>query len=79
MGNDRWLDEHVVALVQRLEGKEDTLRQMAVSCEFELVLGFSSENGQGGCSISSGPLAVGVTVKRRIIPGVSCSARARVV
>jgi hypothetical protein len=60
LGNDRWLDEHVAALVQRLEGKNDALRELSASCEAELLLGFGSENGQGGCTIPFGLLtAVG--------------------
>jgi hypothetical protein len=58
LGEDRWLDEHVAALVQRLEGKDGASRELAASCESELVLGFSSENGQGGCTIPSRLLAV---------------------
>ena len=49
LGNDRWLDEHAAALVEFLRGREGALSRLAADCDLELLLGFSSENGQGGC------------------------------
>jgi hypothetical protein len=49
LGSDRWPEEHVAALVERLNGKSETLSLLAAECEMELFLGFGSDDGQGGC------------------------------
>lgn len=49
LGNDRWLDEHVATLVKLFDGSRKVLSQLASDCDLLLILGFGSENGQGGC------------------------------
>ncbi|MET9513161.1 DUF4279 domain-containing protein [Streptomyces flavidovirens] len=49
LGSDRWPEEHAAALIRLLEGRHEALGRLAVDCEVELLLGFGSENGQGGC------------------------------
>ncbi len=49
LGGDRWPEEHAAALIRLLEGRHEALGRLAAVCEVELILGFGSENGQGGC------------------------------
>ncbi|WP_107503126.1 DUF4279 domain-containing protein [Streptomyces geranii] len=56
LGNDRWPDEHIAALIRLLDGRHDALGRLAADCEVELVLGFGSEGGQGGCVLPAGLL-----------------------
>jgi hypothetical protein len=53
LGDDRWLEEHVAALVGVFGRAHEELSQLAVDCDLELFLGFGSENGQGGCALSA--------------------------
>ncbi|MFI1398636.1 DUF4279 domain-containing protein [Streptomyces sp. NPDC020681] len=53
LGSDRWPDEHAAALIKLLEGRHEALARLAADCEVELLLGFGSENGQGGCVLPS--------------------------
>ena len=57
LGNDRWLDEHAAALAKLLDGHREELMRLSVACDLELFLGFSSENGQEGCSLPAHLLA----------------------
>jgi uncharacterized protein DUF4279 len=49
LGSDRWPEEHAAALIRLLEGRHEALGRLEADCEVELLLGFGSENGQGGC------------------------------
>ncbi|GIG64724.1 DUF4279 domain-containing protein [Phytomonospora endophytica] len=57
LGSDADLAEHVGALVQLVTGCRDELRLLSVDCDLKLFLGFSSDNGQGGCVLPAPLLA----------------------
>ncbi|MFF3343122.1 hypothetical protein [Streptomyces flavidovirens] len=60
LGSDRWPEEHAAALIRLLEGRHEALGRLAVDCEVELLLGFGSENGQGGCVLPADLREVGL-------------------
>jgi hypothetical protein len=53
LSNDRWPDEHIDALLSRISSSKLAICNLAVSGQAELVLGYGSENGQGGCVIEA--------------------------
>ncbi|MFF2820446.1 DUF4279 domain-containing protein [Kitasatospora cineracea] len=57
LGNDSELEEHVAALVRLVRDRREELTRLSAECELELFLGFSSENGQGGCFLPAHLLA----------------------
>ncbi|MFJ9871329.1 DUF4279 domain-containing protein [Streptomyces sp. NPDC101165] len=48
LGDDRELVDHVTALVGLVDGFREELARLSNHCDLELLLGFASENGQGG-------------------------------
>ena len=42
------LEAHVTRLIEFLEAKQDKLKELVPSCQFQIFCGFSSEIGQGG-------------------------------
>ncbi|MDH6145691.1 hypothetical protein P3T35_007749 [Kitasatospora sp. GP30] len=57
LGNDRWLDEHVAALLSLVDGHREELLRLSADCDLVLFLGFGSEDGQGGCVLPARMLA----------------------
>ncbi|MFF5924416.1 DUF4279 domain-containing protein [Streptomyces flavochromogenes] len=57
LGSDRWPEEHVAALVRLFDGHREELIRLSDACDLEVVLGFGSENGQGGCVLPAHLLA----------------------
>ncbi len=55
--DDRDLAEHVRALVGLVDGCREALGGLSDDCDLELLLGFGSENGQGGCVLPADLLA----------------------
>ncbi|WP_405834404.1 DUF4279 domain-containing protein [Streptomyces sp. NBC_01176] len=54
---DTDLTDHVRALVELLDGRREELAGLSVDCVLELLLGFGSESGQGGCVLPAHLLA----------------------
>lgn len=54
LGGESELAEHVRALVGIVDGCRRALAELAADCDLELLLGFGSENGQGGCVLPAG-------------------------
>ncbi len=50
--NDRDLDEHLTALLDRIEGASENLRSLAGRAKMDVFCGFSSGNGLGGFLLS---------------------------
>jgi hypothetical protein len=44
------LQEHLQWLFDQLEPKREVLEELAKDCKLKFICGFSSENGQGGCT-----------------------------
>jgi hypothetical protein len=53
LGNDRWPDEHIAMLLSRIADSQSAVRDLAASGQAELMLGYGSESGQGGCVLSA--------------------------
>jgi hypothetical protein len=53
LGSDRPPEEHIVALLDKIASVRDSVRLLAGSDTIELLLGYGSEAGQGGCVIES--------------------------
>jgi hypothetical protein len=49
LANDRWPEDHVAALLTLLTPHRDALTRLSADCDLDLLLGFSSEDGQGSC------------------------------
>ncbi|MFE3105388.1 DUF4279 domain-containing protein [Nocardia tengchongensis] len=54
LANDSDLADHVRVLVGLVSGCREELARLSADCSLELVLGFGSENGQGGCVLPAG-------------------------
>lgn len=46
--DDSDLTDHVRTLVELVDGRREELASLSAACTLDLVLGFGSENGQGG-------------------------------
>ncbi|MFJ8045452.1 DUF4279 domain-containing protein [Kitasatospora sp. NPDC096147] len=55
--DDSDLTDHVRVLVALVDGRRAELAGLSVDCDLELLLGFGSENGQGGCVLPARLLA----------------------
>jgi hypothetical protein len=51
------LQEHLQWLVDKLEPKREVLEELARRFQIKFICGFSSGNGQGGCTLDPGLLA----------------------
>ncbi|UUU44241.1 DUF4279 domain-containing protein [Streptomyces sp. NBC_00162] len=55
--NDSELADHVRTLVGLVDRCREELAHLSADCDLELLLGFGSENGQGGCVLPAGLLS----------------------
>jgi hypothetical protein len=47
------LERHLLWIIDRMEPKRQMLRELAKKYKVQFICGFSSENGQGGCTFDS--------------------------
>jgi hypothetical protein len=47
------LQEHLLWIIDQVEPKQEVLRELANEYKVQFICGFSSENGQGGCTFDS--------------------------
>lgn len=57
LADDSDLADHVRALLGMVDGVRAELARLSVDCDLELLLGFGSESGQGGCLLPADLLA----------------------
>ncbi|MET9854199.1 DUF4279 domain-containing protein [Streptomyces sp. NPDC006450] len=81
LGDASELADHVRALVGLVDGCREELARLSADCCLELLLGFGSENGQGGCVLPAGLLAqvgaLGLDIVLDLYPPESAAAAAQ--